>query len=391
MGNPTFVVVTDRNDLDDQLFGQFGRCAKFLRQVPVQALHRDKGKGNLKDLLSGREANGIVFTTMQKFSEGDGPLSERHNIIVMVDEAHRGQYGLTEEIKPDGTISIGAAKLVRDALPNASYIGFTGTPIALDGRNTREVFGDYIDVYDMTQAVEDEATVPVYYESRVVALNLDADALESLDAAYREFSDEHDEETTQRSKHLMSGLDGILGAPRRWPTSAATSSPTTRENRAGLLAGKAMIVAYSRPIAMKIYYELMRLRPEWSDKVGVGHDHEQPGPEEWFDIVGGRSIRRRWSDDSRATTTRSRSPSSWTCGSRASMYPSLATMYMYKPMKGHNLMQAIARSTACTLARRAAYRRLYRHCECAQVCHEVLHEPRPQELRGHGRRQDGLP
>ncbi len=341
--NPMFVVVTDRNDLDDQLFGQFGRCAKFLRQVPVQALHRDKGKGNLKDLLSGREANGIVFTTMQKFSEGDGPLSERHNIIVMVDEAHRGQYGLTEEIKPDGTISIGAAKLVRDALPNASYIGFTGTPIVLDGRNTREVFGDYIDVYDMTQAVEDEATVPVYYESRVVALNLDTDALESLDNAYKEFSDEHDEETTQRSKHLMSGLDGILGAPETVADLCRDIVSHYEENRAGLLAGKAMIVAYSRPIAMKIYYELMRLRPEWSDKVGVVMTTSNQDPEGWFDVVGGKEhkaeMERRFKSDDDPLKI-AIVVDMWLTGFDV---PSLATMYMYKPMKGHNLMQAIAR------------------------------------------------
>lgn len=239
----------------------------------------------------------------------------------MVDEVHRGQYGLTEEIRPDGTISIGAAKLVRDALPNASYIGFTGTPVAFDGRNTCEVFGDYIDVYDMTQAVEDEATVPVYYESRVVALNLDADALESLDNVYKEFSDEHDEETAQRSKHLMSGLDGILGAPETVADLCRDIVSHYESNRAGLLAGKAMIVAYSRPIAMKIYYELMRLRPEWTDKVGVVMTTSNQDPEEWFDVVGGKEhkaeIERRFKSDDGP----SRSQSSWTCGSRASTSP----------------------------------------------------------------------
>lgn len=162
------MVITDRNDLDDQLFGQFTRCAKFLRQQAVQAESRQ----NLKELLEGREANGIIFTTMQKFSDGDEPLCDRNNVIVMVDEAHRGQYGLTETIDENGKVSIGAARMVRRALPNASYIGFTGTPISTDDRNTREIFGDYIDVYDMTQSVEDESTKPVYYESRVVALHL---------------------------------------------------------------------------------------------------------------------------------------------------------------------------------------------------------------------------
>lgn len=179
LDSPTIVVITDRNDLDDQLFGQFGRCSAFLRQSPVQATSRE----DLKSLLEGREANGIIFTTMQKFTDGDEPLCSRSNVVVIVDEAHRGQYGLTEKIDASGKISVGAARVVRKALPNASYIGFTGTPIALEDRNTREIFGDYIDVYDMTQSVEDESTKPVYYESRVVALHLDSDALGKIDAA----------------------------------------------------------------------------------------------------------------------------------------------------------------------------------------------------------------
>lgn len=178
LNSPTIVVITDRNDLDDQLFGQFGRCKDFLRQTPVQATSRE----NLKELLVGREANGIVFATMQKFVDGDEPLCDRSNVVVMVDEAHRGQYGMTEKIDESGKISVGAARVVRKALPNASYIGFTGTPIALQDRNTREIFGDYIDVYDMTQSVEDESTKPVYYESRVVALKLDEGTLAKLDA-----------------------------------------------------------------------------------------------------------------------------------------------------------------------------------------------------------------
>lgn len=232
---------------------------------------------------------------------------------------------------------------MRDALPNASYIGFTGTPIALDGRNTREVFCDYIDVYDMTQAVEDEATVPVYYESRVVALNLDADELESLDAAYKEFSDEHNEEAARRSKHLMSGLDGILGASETVADLCRDIVSHYEENRAGLLAGKAMIVAYSRPIAMKIYYELMRLCPEWSDKVGVVMTTSNQDPEEWFDVVGGKEhkaeMERHFKSDDDPLKI-AIVVDMWLTGFDV---PSLATMYMYKPMKGHNLMQAIAR------------------------------------------------
>ena len=179
--SPTIVVITDRNDLDDQLYSQFAKCKAFLRQEPVHAESRE----HLKTLLDGRKANGIIFTTMQKFEESGEPLSERRNIIVMADEAHRGQYGLTEKIKmtqnEDGELVakkvIGTARIIRDTLPNATYIGFTGTPISLEDRNTREVFGDYIDIYDMTQAVEDGATRPVYYESRVMKLKLDENTL----------------------------------------------------------------------------------------------------------------------------------------------------------------------------------------------------------------------
>lgn len=348
--SPTIVVITDRNDLDDQLFGQFSRCAAFLRQTPVQATSRE----DLRRLLEGREANGIVFTTMQKFTERDEPLCDRSNVVVMIDEAHRGQYGLTETIKDDGTVSIGAAKQVRDALPNASYIGFTGTPIALDGRNTQEVFGGYIDVYDMTQAVEDEATVPVYYESRVVALNLDPDALEELDRAYKEYADEHDQESTERSKHAMGGLDAILGAPETIDTLCRDIIAHYEQNREGLLTGKAMIVAYSRPIAMAIYFKLMELRPEWRDKVGVVMTTSNKDPEEWYDVThgvsdgsksGGRTLdhkkdmeRRFKSDDDPLKIAIV--VDMWLTGFDV---PSLATMYMYKPMRGHNLMQAIAR------------------------------------------------
>lgn len=350
--SPTIVVVTDRNDLDDQLFGQFSRCSRFLRQQPVHASSRE----NLRELLAGREANGIIFTTMQKFIEGDEPLCDRSNVIVMIDEAHRGQYGLTETIREDGTLSIGAAKQMRDALPNASYIGFTGTPIALDGRNTQEVFGGYIDVYDMTQAVEDGATVPVYYESRVVALHLDEGALKELDSAYGEYAAEHDEASTERSKHSMAALDAILGAPETIESLCRDMVDHYEENRAGLLTGKAMIVAYSRPIAMKIYHEILELRPGWADKVGVVMTTSNKDPEEWYEVTHGvtpglaksglgrldhnKDMERRFKSDDdplRIVIV----VDMWLTGFDV---PSLATMYMYKPMKGHNLMQAIARA-----------------------------------------------
>lgn len=351
--SPTIVVITDRNDLDGQLFGQFCRCAHFLRQQPVQAQSRDSGPDSLKALLSGRVANGIVFTTMQKFEEGDGPLTDRSNVIVMIDEAHRGQYGLVERIKDDGTISIGAAKVVRDALPHASYIGFTGTPIELKGRNTQEVFGGYIDVYDMTQAVEDNATVPVYYESRIIALQLDADKLATLDEAYKEFSEDHDDTTTEKSKHELSGLDAILGTPQTIDALCRDIVQHYENNRQDLQADKAMIVAYSRPTAMKIYFKLMELRPDWKEKVGVVMTTTNQDPEEWYEVTHGKpkgagscdmtahkkEMERKFKSDSDPMKI-AIVVDMWLTGFDV---PALGTMYMYKPLKGHNLMQAIAR------------------------------------------------
>lgn len=181
LDSPTIVVLTDRNDLDDQLYGQFAKCKIFLRQEPMHAESRE----HLKTLLDGRKANGIIFTTMQKFEESHEPLSERRNIVVMADEAHRSQYGLREKVDAKtGEIKVGTARIIRNSLPNATYIGFTGTPISMKDRSTREVFGDYIDVYDMTQAVEDGATRPVYYESRVIKLKLDEATLRLIDAEY---------------------------------------------------------------------------------------------------------------------------------------------------------------------------------------------------------------
>lgn len=274
LDSPTIVVITDRNDLDDQLYGQFGRCSAFLRQTPVQA----ESRKDLKDLLEGREANGIIFTTMQKFTDGDEPLCDRSNVVVMVDEAHRGQYGLTERMDASGKVSVGAARVVRKALPNASYIGFTGTPIALEDRNTREIFGDYIDVYDMTQSVEDESTRPVYYESRVVALHLDENALGRIDDAYREFADQADEATVQKSKHDLGGLDAIFDTPETIDALCRDIVEHYEENRADVLAGKALIVAYSRPIAMKIYKRIMELRPRLEGQSRRRDDDVQPGP-----------------------------------------------------------------------------------------------------------------
>lgn len=339
LDSPTIVVITDRNDLDDQLFGQFSRCSAFLRQTPVQA----EGRENLKSLLVGREANGIIFTTMQKFTDGDEPLCDRSNVVVMVDEAHRGQYGLTERMDASGKVSIGAARAVRKALPNASYIGFTGTPIALEDRNTREIFGDYIDVYDMTQSVEDESTKPVYYESRVVALHLDPNALEKIDAAYKDFADQADDISLERSKRELGGLDAIFDTPETIDSLCRDIVSHYENNRADLLAGKALIVAYSRPIAMKIYYKILELKPGWKDKIGVVMTMSNQDPEEWFEVCGGtkhkKKMEKKFKDDSDPLKI-AIVVDMWLTGFDV---PSLATMYVFKPMKGYNLMQAIAR------------------------------------------------
>lgn len=339
LDSPTIVVITDRNDLDDQLYGEFGRCSAFLRQTPVQA----ESRKDLKDLLEGREANGIIFTTMQKFTDGDEPLCDRSNVVVMVDEAHRGQYGLTERMDASGKVSVGAARVVRKALPNASYIGFTGTPIALEDRNTREIFGDYIDVYDMTQSVEDESTKPVYYESRVVALHLDENALGRIDDAYREFADQADEATVQKSKHDLGGLDAIFDTPETIDALCRDIVEHYEENRADVLAGKALIVAYSRPIAMKIYKRIMELRPGWKDKVGVVMTMSNQDPEEWFEVCGGskhkKDMEQRFKNDDDPLKI-AIVVDMWLTGFDV---PSLSTMYVFKPMKGYNLMQAIAR------------------------------------------------
>ena len=261
----------------------------------------------------------------------------------MVDEAHRGQYGLTERMDASGKVSVGAARVVRKALPNASYIGFTGTPIALEDRNTREIFGDYIDVYDMTQSVEDESTKPVYYESRVVALHLDENALGRIDDAYREFADQADEATVQKSKHDLGGLDAIFDTPETIDALCRDIAEHYEENRADVLAGKALIVAYSRPIAMKIYKRIMELRPGWKDKVGVVMTMSNQDPEEWFEVCGGskhkKDMEQRFKNDDDPLKI-AIVVDMWLTGFDV---PSLSTMYVFKPMKGYNLMQAKAR------------------------------------------------
>ena len=349
LDSPTIVVITDRNDLDDQLFAQFARCKDFLRQIPVHA----KSREHLMTWLAERTANGIIFTTMQKFEESASALSERRNIIVMADEAHRSQYGLTERIKmvtneageQEAKRVIGTARIIRDCLPNATFIGFTGTPVSSKDHNTRAVFGDYIDVYDMTQAVEDGATRPVYYESRVVKLQLDEETIRLIDQEYdlMAASGQADEEVLQKSKKMLGKMEAILGNPQTIDSLVFDILDHYENYRAGLLTGKAMIVAYSRGIAMQIYKRILELRPGWTEKIAVVMTENNKDPEEWRQIIGNKrhkeELAKKFKDNS--------SPlkivvvvDMWLTGFDV---PSLATMYVYKPMSGHNLMQAIAR------------------------------------------------
>lgn len=345
--SPTIVVMTDRIDLDDQLYAQFSQCADFLRQTPIQA----ESKEHLKSLLDGRSANGIIFTTMFKFERGERPLSERRNIVVMADEAHRGQYGFDEKIimsendkgEKEAHTVIGNARIIHDALPNATFIGFTGTPISAKDRNTREVFGDYIDIYDMTQAVEDGATRPVYYESRVVHLKLDQNTLDLIDSTYDVLEQQSDAATIEKSKKMLGQMESVLGANATIESLCDDIVEHYEKYRANLLTGKAMIVAYSRPIAMKIYRRILAIRPDWKEKLGVVMTGGNNDPEDWKKTIGTKAhkeeLARRFKDNNDPMKI-AIVVDMWLTGFDV---PSLATMYIYKPMHGYNLMQAIAR------------------------------------------------
>jgi len=338
--SPTFVVITDRNDLDDQLYTQFAKCSDFLRQTPKQATSMK----NLKDLLNDRKANGIFFTTMQKFDDYDESLTDREDVIVISDEAHRSQYGLEEKVDPKtGEIKIGAARRIRNALPNATYIGFTGTPISKSDRSTREVFGNYIDIYDMTQSVEDGATVPISYESRIAEIKLDETILDKIDEKYWELREEAEEYNIERSKKELSRMESLLGAPEIIDDICSDIVHHYEDNRANELTGKAIIVAYSRPIAIKMYEKILELRPDWDEKVKVVMSGSNKDPEEWHKIIGDKSYKKelenKFKDDEDPMKI-AIVVDMWLTGFDV---PSLATMYVYKPMRGHNLMQAIAR------------------------------------------------
>jgi len=339
LGHPTFVVITDRNDLDNQLYGQFARASDFLRQVPIQADSRE----HLKSLLNNRESNGIFFTTMQKFAESDDPLTCRRDVIVVADEAHRSQYGLREKILKDGKIHSGMARLVRRSLPKATYIGFTGTPINKSDKDTQEVFGEYIDIYDMSQAVEDGATKPVYYENRVINLGLDEDIIKEIDKKYDELSEDASGYDIERSKKDLSKLEQIIGSDEAIDTLVKDIVKHYEDTRENLLTGKAMIVAYNRKIAVKIYKKILELRPNWDEKVNVVVTPNNNDPEDWKDIIGNKSdkedLANRFKDNEDPFKI-AIVVDMWLTGFDV---PSLATMYVYKPMKEHNLMQAIAR------------------------------------------------
>ena len=318
-----------------------------MRQTPVQA----ESKEHLKSLLEGRNANGIIFTTMFKFERGEEPLSNRRNIVVMADEAHRGQYGMDERIimsendegETEARIVVGNARIIRDALPNATFIGFTGTPVSSKDRNTREVFGDYIDIYDMTQAVEDGATRPVYYESRVIHLKLDQNTLALIDSTYDILEQQADSVTIEKSKKMLGQMESVLGADSTIESLCTDIIDHYEKNRANLLTGKAMIVAYSRPIAMKIYRKILEMRPNWQEKVGVVMTSGNNDPEDWKEIIGTKKhkedMARKFKDNNDPLKI-AIVVDMWLTGFDV---PSLATMYIYKPMHGYNLMQAIAR------------------------------------------------
>ena len=336
----TIVVVTDRKDLDNQLFGQFCRCKDFLRQEPQNAQSRE----DLGNLLRNRKSGGIIFTTIQKFEEGDSALSTRRNIIVMTDEAHRSQYGDEHWDMKSLTMKKGFSQKMREALPGASFIGFTGTPISDRDRDTEEVFGNYIDIYDMSQAVDDGATRPVYYESRVVNLNLDPETIQLLDDEFDRLADEGaTEEQIMKAKQEHSRLEVLLGEDATIDALVKDIIKHYEENRAQELTGKAMIVALTRGIAIKIYRRMLELRPGWTEKVKVVMSSSNQDPEDWQPIIGNeaykKELARKFKDNDdpmKIAIVRDM----WLTGFDV---PSLATMYVYKPMRGHNLMQAIAR------------------------------------------------
>ncbi len=366
LNNPTIVVITDRNDLDEQLYTTFAKSQEILRQEPKQAHVRkltdeqkkaqakdnSKELNGLYDLLNERQSGGIIFTTIQKFKPEDGEmpvLTDRRNVIIIADEAHRSQYGL--DAKADiktGDVKFGYAKYMRDALPNASYIGFTGTPIEFDDKSTPAVFGDYIDIYDMTRAVEDKATVKIYYENRIIKLEADDKALEELDEEFEEITEGQEENEREKNKAKWSRIEAIVGSPNRIKK-LAEDIVNHYEVKAEVMDGKAMIVCMSRKICVDLYDAITTLRPDWhSDdldkgKIKIVMTGSAADEERLQKHVGGKQRRdtlanrmKDNNDELKIVIVRDM----WLTGFDV---PSMHTMYIDKPMKGHNLMQAIAR------------------------------------------------
>jgi type I restriction enzyme R subunit len=343
MQNPTLVVLTDRNDLDDQLFGQFQRCADILGQTPVQADSRER----LRELLA-VASGGVVFTTIQKFLPEEGErmpmLTDRANVVIIADEAHRSQYGFAGKVNPKtGEMTYGFAANLRAATPNASFIGFTGTPIEKTDANTRAVFGDYISIYDIQRAVADKATVPIYYESRIAKLGLNASELPTLDEEFDEITEGEEFTKKEKLKTKWAALEAMVGHPKRIAL-IAEDLVTHFERRVEAMAGKAMIVCMSRRICVELYDALIKLRPQWAEETlkVVMTGSAEDGPE-WQKHIGNKEKRRKLAnrfkdpkDPFQIVIVRDM----WLTGFDA---PCLHTMYADKPMQGHGLMQAIAR------------------------------------------------
>ena len=343
MQNPTLVVLTDRNDLDDQLFGQFQRCEDLLGQKPVQAESRE----HLQELLN-RAAGGVVFTTIHKFMPERGEempeLSGRQNIVVIADEAHRSQYGFGGKVnEKTGQMSYGFASNLRDALPNASFIGFTGTPVEKTDANTRAVFGDYISIYDIQRAVADQATVPIYYESRIAKLGLNASELPKIDEEFDEITEGEEFSKKEKLKTKWAALEALVGDPKRIAL-IASDLVAHFEKRVEAMEGKAMIVCMSRRICVDLYEALIKLRPEWAADtlkvVMTGSAADGPAYQKHITTKKQRrELANRFKnpkDPFKLVVVRDM----WLTGFDA---PCLHTMYADKPMSGHNLMQAIAR------------------------------------------------
>lgn len=351
LNNPTIVVVTDRNDLDDQLFSTFSKSKDLLRQTPQQAENRT----HLRELLS-VESGGIIFTTVHKFTPDENEdkypvLTERRNVIVIADEAHRSQYGFQADMvagDDEAAIKYGYAKYMRDALPNASYIGFTGTPVELTDKNTPAVFGDYIDIYDMTRAVEDGTTVRIYYESRIARLELSEAERPVIDSEYEDITEYQEYTQRERLKSRWARLEALAGAEKR-VRKVAQDVVEHFEQRQKAGFGKAMIVVMSRRIAIDMYRAIVALRPDWhSDddnegKIKIVMTGSSSDPEEWQPFIGNKRRREHLAkrmkdvnDPLQIVIVRDM----WLTGFDV---PSMNTMYIDKPMKGHNLMQAIAR------------------------------------------------